>query len=105
MNMKIPSFGIAIFVATTIFAGCGKKSQSTSTDNSQRSGTSAQAVSTEQSAMDAALFERGYNHAKSLVEQKQYKRAQEAISALAKNNLTPEQKKMLDNLKAQTPQN
>jgi hypothetical protein len=102
--MKIPSSYLAMCAAISVLAGCGKAS-STSTDNSQQPDTAAQPVSAEQSAMDATLFQRGYGHAKSLVNQKQYKRAQDAISALAGSNLTPEQKKMLDDLKTQIPQN
>jgi len=79
-----------------LLAGCG--------DSRSSSNTQTPDPATQPEAQ-AILFNRSIDRAKSLIEAKDYKKAQEVIDLVKTYKLTPEQQTLVDKIQTQIPKN
>jgi recombinational DNA repair protein (RecF pathway) len=85
---------LAALGLAALLAGCGDSGSSTDVQTPDP---------TTQPEAQAELFKRTIDRAKSLIENKEYAKAQEVIDLFKTYKLTPEQQALVDQIKAQIP--
>lgn len=107
MKIKHVLCGLTICAAIGLVAGCKKKETVTApppVDSTAMPGAAQPDSATgQQSAEDAAIFQRAMDRAKALVDQKDWAAATAQFTAFDTLKLTPEQKAAVDALKAKVP--
>lgn len=87
---------LPVLLAAGLLAGCGDKSGGSSTESKLPDAAT-------QPEANAAVFQRSCDSINTLIERKQYKEAQEALEVFKKLKLTPEQEKVIAQMRSRIP--